>query len=115
MSLRLPEKQLALILHSMRKNGYGAKERSRWIEEAIDALLSFPEYWDLVGENFTESGDSVSIPITLDGTNFLRLEESIQVCKSENVSRVDKSAVVRTAITQRLIKEGGGVIEQLDD
>lgn len=113
-SLRLPEKQLSLILQSMKKNGYGSKERSKWIEEAISGLLELAEYWDLVAENFTESGGSVSIPITLEGDIYLGLEESIDTCKRENIQRVDKSAVVRAAITQRLITEGGGVIEGLD-
>lgn len=110
-SLRLPETVLAKISESMSKNGYGAKQRSRWICEALADLIKIEGYCELIAEEFMDKGGNEVIPVTLDDKSSGLLAGAIKsYAEKFQVDVIDQSVVLRTAIIQRLIRESGGVI-----
>ena len=88
--------------------GYGQRGKSRWMAEALDELFKTDDYWELVIEEkptaqLERNPESVFIAPPLRG----RLDEAIVECtKKEPFRQGMQSAIVRTAIIQRLLKEG---------
>ena len=111
-SLRLPSVAIEMIKKSMLKQGYGSRERSRWISEAVEQLVNKKGFWDLVAEEFMDNGENEVIPLTLEyRISSLISNAEVQVKEGSSNQVVDRSIILRAAISQRLITEGGGVVE----
>ena len=111
-SLRVQETMLPVIAQSMHDNGYGVRQRSKWICESLEKLVSSEDYWHLISEAFMDQGASSQIPVTLDHDTNKRLDEATKTYKKEyGVSEIDQSAILRAAITYRLLNEGGGLVD----
>lgn len=111
-SLRLPAVAIEMIKRSMLKHGYGSRERSRWISEAVEQLVNKNDFWDLVAEEFMDNGENEVIPLTLEyRISSLINNAEVEVKEGSGNQVVDRSIILRAAISQRLITEGGGVVE----
>jgi len=111
-SLRIPEAALNKINESMAIHGYGSKSRSKWICHAVQSFVAMNDYPALVAQEFMDQGNNVMIPVTVDNVTGLLLEEAEAELKSKNVNTLDadRSAILRSAITHRLIDDGGGLV-----
>lgn len=111
-SLRLPAVAIEMIKKSMLKQDYGSRERSKWISESVEQLVNKGDYWHLVSEEFMDNGENEIIPLTLECriTDFIN-DAEVQVRESSGNEIIDRSIILRAAISQRLITEGGGVVE----
>ncbi|MBV1870960.1 MAG: hypothetical protein KUG83_00280 [Gammaproteobacteria bacterium] len=111
-SLRLPAIAIEMIKKSMLNQSYGSRERSRWISEAVERLVNKNDFWHLVAEEFMDSGENEVIPLTLEyRISALIKNAEIQMREGGDSKVVDRSIILRAAISQRLITEGGGVVE----
>lgn len=102
-SIRIPKLMLEAVDTSMVKAGYNKKQRSKWIEDISLNFLTRSDAANLVAEEFIVPGSTESIPVTIS----LRLDQEInrvleQVQQEEGI-RKDRSAALRTAITQQLL------------
>lgn len=86
-------------------DGYGMRGKSRWVKEAIEALLTYSDFPELVSfsdaiEN-TNYANSIRIPRQL----LLNIENAVIAVRKEypDLEGV-KSRIIRTAILQRLIR-----------
>ncbi len=110
-SLRIPEAASEKIKESMQSSNYGVRERSKWICEALESLAEKDSYWDLIAEEFMDQGDNDVIPVTMDEhANGLLLLTAKSYTEHTGKELVDQSVILRTAIIQRLVSEGGGLV-----
>lgn len=106
-TLRIPAGMLTKLDQVMAAEGYNKKQRSVWISEAVANLIARNDFPGLVAEEFIVPGSTKSIPIAMSedlvrdmATSLLRIEE-------EENTRKDRSALIRTAIIQRIMAQQG--------
>jgi hypothetical protein len=93
-------------------DGYGMRGKSKWIIEAIEALLQLNDYPDLVeiAEDMGQFSDMISIRLPED--LILRIEQAIiRVRKQYPIIEGVKSNLIRASIIQRLLREATTVTE----
>lgn len=106
-SLRVPVAMLKSMNQNMEASGFNRKQRSLWMQDAIKDLLARPDYTNLVAEEFITPGSTESIPVSL--SDELTEAIAVAVAQVETVENIrkDRSCLIRTAITQRLMAESG--------
>lgn len=103
--VRLPVKLKEELNSAVINDGYGFKGRSLWVEDAINSLLSFESFYDLVA--LDEDLNTAFIPdgFSLTTTTRDRLDNAIIVVR-QHYPKMNAvlSALIRTAIMQKLIR-----------
>ena len=97
-SVRLPIGMLARLDDELLKSNYSKKERSLWFEDAFREFAMIEDKLGVVAEEFMSPGASTLVTFTLSKDTDVVLEDI-----AINAEK-DKSSVVRTVITQKLIK-----------
>lgn len=88
---------------------YGKRGQSRWVDEALIQLIAYPE-WDelLFGQSINTGGRIKQFRLSPTGTNAL--DEAIRkVRQSDPFVEGVISEVIRTAISQRLLRSRDGL------
>jgi hypothetical protein len=104
--VRLPKRLKEELDSAVIAEGYGFKGRSQWVEDAIQKLLSMKTFYEFVvldeDLNVSFSPDS----FTLTEKTRDKLENAIVLVRQYN-PRMDVmlSAIIRTAIMQKLIRD----------
>lgn len=102
-SLRMPVMMLRQIDIAMRESPFNRKQRSKWIVFATEEFLLRSDAVNLIAEEFISPGSTESIPITIDYEIDQKINDVIaKVLEHEN-HIADRSSVIRTAITQKLM------------
>ena len=85
-------------------DGYNLKEKSQWVVEAIERLLTINNYIDLVKVNDQMQGFQKFESILIDRKLKIQLDESIIAIRKKYLE-IDgvQSRIMRTAILQRLL------------
>lgn len=94
------------------EDGYGMRGKSKWIIEAIESLLTLPDYPALVdiAEDMDQLTDMVSIRIP--ENLMLRMEQAIvHIRKQFPTIEGVKSNLIRASIIQRLLRQVTTVTE----
>lgn len=105
-SLCLPETMLNRIHQVMDADGVTRKKRSQWIEYTIEKLVLLPEYEKLVLEEFIEPGGNKTIPISLKKSLKTKIDKTILDLSVLTGRPVEGSSLIRTAISQYLLRKG---------
>jgi hypothetical protein len=101
----LPEPLQKDFKSHMVQNGYDLKGKSRWVSEAVEMLLQFSGYADLVKLNDEMSGfDKLESIVIERSLKKMITEASIAVRQKYPSLEGVQSRIVRTAIVQRLIR-----------
>ena len=106
-SLRVPATMLRRMDKSMEASGFKKKQRSLWLQGVIKDLLARSDCSNLVAEEFMMPGSTESIPLSL--SDELAEAIAVAVARVETDERIkkDRSGLIRTAITQRLMANSG--------
>lgn len=105
-SLRIPKSMHADIISTVLKTGKSTRDFSAWVSEAIINLSNDPNYHEIVIEELLDRGDNISRPISLSPAASKKLTEMKEnIMKKYNFSSDINSKIIRTAVTQQLIKE----------
>lgn len=91
----------------MQSSGFSLKRRSQWIEEAVEQFLSMPGFMDLVMEEFIEPGGNTTIPVTLHSSLTSRIDTEIESIRATGNFTIERSGVLRTAISQAILRQRG--------
>ncbi|MBS0358992.1 MAG: hypothetical protein JSS53_06975 [Proteobacteria bacterium] len=84
---------------------YGFRDKSKWISEAIEKLLAFNNFIELVSYGDELHGFEKTETIVIDYALKTKLEEAIvKIRKEFPMIEGVKSRIVRTAILQRLLR-----------
>lgn len=102
----IPVRMLDSVAAAMKRQGVSDRRRSRWIEGAIERLLDGPSPAELAAEGFVEPHTGVLIPITLRTATRRRIDGLLTDAPEDLRRRIWLSAVIRAAITQRLLGDG---------
>ena len=105
-SLRITKSMHADIISILLKKGKSTRDFSAWISEALINLSNDSNYHEIVIEELLDRGDNISRPISLSSEaskKLLEMKENIM--KKYNFESDINSKIIRTAITQQLIKE----------
>lgn len=106
-SIRVPRSMLEKMDIAMAKSNYNKKQRSRWIEDITHQFLLRSDAASLIAEEFIVPGSTEAIPVTLSNSLDEKITQILdQVIQQEGV-RKDRSALLRTAITQHLLAMAG--------
>lgn len=106
-TVRIPIAMLPRIAVDMEKSGFNKKQQSKWLNQALNELFAIPDYTDLIAEEFITAGTTKSVSITLPVDTEQNVTDAIKaVSKIEKIEK-DKSAVIRVAIIQRLLRTEG--------
>ena len=106
-SIRVPKSMLVKIDEVMEQGGYNRKQRSKWIEDITLIFLQRSDAPNLIAEEFIVPGSTEAIPVTLSSTLDLQINNALDRVLQEEEIRKDRSAVIRTAITQNLLAKAG--------
>ena len=110
-SIRVPRNIVPAIADSMRSYNYGVRQRSKWICESLQQLVSVDDYWLIISEAFMDEGDNEQIPLTLDSETIKLIRvASEKYCEFYEITDLDQSVLLRASIMYRLFREGGGVV-----
>lgn len=104
-SIRVPEKMLSAVAKLLEQGGYNRKQRSLWVREALTALLKRPDYANLVAEEFITPGTTQQIPLSFTDEQLMNIQQAIELVDNEEGVKTDRSAILRTAIIQRILAE----------
>lgn len=102
-SIRVPKMMLEAVDSSMTKAGYNKKQRSKWIEDITLNFLSRSDAANLIAEEFIVPGSTESIPVSISQKLDSEINRVLEQVASEEGIRKDRSAALRTAITQQLL------------
>lgn len=106
-SIRIPVNMLTKIEKDMEESGYNRKQRNQWMIMVIGELLERSDYPSLISEEFIVPGSTESIPFIFPEELDVAMNKALEEVKStENINK-DRSALIRTAITQRLMAKAG--------
>lgn len=102
----LPNQLHGEMLEQLQKEGYSSREKSRWICEAVENLLTLENYIDLVSYSDDMEGlskkDTLTLPEILKG----KLSKSSIIIKTKYPSMDGvQSRIIRTAILQRILRK----------
>jgi len=87
------------------KAGYGLRGKSRWVSEAIEALLVTNNYPELVNINEIMHGFEKVETIVIDYSLKVKLDKAIiEIRQSYPILEGVQSNLVRTAILQKLLR-----------
>lgn len=106
-SIRVPKSMLVKIDEAMEQSGYNRKQRSKWIEDITLVFLQRSDAPNLIAEEFIVPGSTEAIPVTLSNTLDNHINLVVERVLAEEDIRKDRSAVIRTAITQNLLARAG--------
>ena len=89
----------------MIKEGYGLRGKSEWISQAIEQLLEYKEFQNLVTYSDEMSGFDKMETIVIDFSLKIKLDAAITTVRTHypNIEGV-KSMIIRTAILQRILR-----------
>lgn len=106
-SVRVPTGMINRITGDMQKSGFNKKQQSKWINIALLELLDMPNYTDLIAEEFISAGTTISLNISIPSETEKKVQEAITAVSSSEKMAKDKSAVIRVAIIQKLLRSEG--------
>lgn len=104
-SIRVPKLMLVALDKSMAQAGYNKKQRSKWIEDITLAFLQRSDAANLIAEEFIVPGSTESIPVSISQKLDAHIIQKLEQVLEEEEVRKDRSAVLRTAITQQLLQD----------
>ena len=104
-SIRIQKGVKSRIADRLKEQGLSIKARSAWVTKAVDQLMSLPDFEDIVADEFL-AGESESLPYTSTTTFLDDIDSLAEKAKIATRINVDRSSVIRSAITQALIWEG---------
>lgn len=104
-SIRIPAGMKVALEQAMQAQSWSLKRRSGWIATACEALLSNPAHEDLIREEFYD-GKTVTLPLAMDSELVMQLNAiADRMTSADRI--VDRSSIVRTAITQAVLAAVG--------
>mgnify|MGYP003575846820 CR=1 FL=1 len=106
-SIRIPRPMLEKIDQAMAQSNYNKKQRSRWIEDITHKFLLRSDAANLIAEEFIVPGSTEAIPVTLSAELDEKINQVLEQVIQEEGLRKDRSALLRTAITQHLMALAG--------
>lgn len=104
-SIRLPVGMKGTLEEVMVAQGWSLKRRSSWIASACEALLANTDREDLIREEFFD-GATVAVPLALD-SELVEAMDALAGAMTTTERTVDRSSVIRTAITQAVMAAAG--------
>ena len=106
-SIRIPKPMLERIDQAMAKGNYNKKQRSKWIEDITLQFLKRSDAPNLIAEEFIVPGSTEAIPVTLTNALDEKISKVLEQVIQEEGVRKDRSALLRTAISQHLLALSG--------
>lgn len=104
-SIRLPGGMKHVMEQVMLNQGWSLKRRSSWIAAACEALLADGEREEFIREEFYD-GKTVALPLAID-TDLITRMDALAAQMTSAQRTVDRSSVIRTAITQAVLAAAG--------
>lgn len=87
------------------KGGYGLRGKSKWISEAVENLLEFKDYLELISYGDEMHGFDQIETAVIDYHLKLKIDKAIvQIRKEFPILEGVKSRIMRTAILQRILR-----------
>lgn len=108
-TVRVPVSMKNDIQIDMQASGYGRRQQSLWIEEAIKTLYQLDGFPELVVEDFIAHGTNTPIRISMNRDTERAMNQAIRRVELEEQIEDVRSKFVRTAIRHRLIASGHGI------
>lgn len=111
-SIKLQKKLHQHLLQRIIEDGYGMRGKSKWIVEAIEALLDLEDYPELVdiAEDMDQLTDMISL--RMPESIMVKIDQAIiHVRKQYPVIEGVKSNLIRASIMQRLLRQPTTVTE----
>lgn len=103
-TVALPGDLLFALDKRVVEEGYGLRGRSKWLREALQQLVHYEDYVQLIGmPQGVKSARNVTF--TLDDESMQALNKAVADVRASNVfAEGVSSEVIRTAIYQRLLR-----------
>lgn len=102
-TLCLPERMLEDLDKAVLGMHKSIRFRSRWICEAVNQLFELEKYQQHIADEWIDRGNNGKVILTIDPTSLEKINTVTQALEQKRRLKDIQSAVIRAAITQRLI------------
>lgn len=87
------------------KDGYGLRGKSKWIAEAVENLLEYKDFLELISYNDEMHGFDQIETVVIEYPLKLKIDKAIiQIRKEFLTLEGVKSRIMRTAVLQRILR-----------
>jgi hypothetical protein len=101
----VPNSLMTELREHVLKDGYGFRGKSKWISEAVEKLLSYKEFIDLISYGDEMHGFDQMETVVVDYSLKLKLDQAVvQIRKEFPTLEGVKSRIMRTAVLQRILR-----------
>ncbi len=107
MAVRIPIRMISKIEDNLLDSGYNKKQRLYWFEDILKELFEKENYYNLIAEEFIEAGTTKIVNLSITADTFKIVNDTVKYVEEKEVTKTDRSSVIRTAILQRLLKASG--------
>lgn len=106
-AVRVPIKMISRIEENLLNSGYNKKQRLYWFEDILKELFEKEGFHNLIAEEFIEAGTTKIINLSISTDTFKIVSDTVKKVEENENTKTNRSAVIRTAILQRLLKASG--------
>ena len=99
----LPSRMLDDLDQAVLSKHSSIRFRSRWICDAIDHFFKLSRYEQHIADEWIERGNNGKVIVTLDPTSLEKIKGVESLIENKRKLKDIQSAVIRAAITQKLI------------
>lgn len=107
LSVRIPVGMHDLIEQDLLKLGFNKKQRTPYYEQVIKTLLDNQQHTSLIAEEFIEPGTTKVLTMTLNTELTEQIDIAVKRILAVEGIKKDRSALIRTALVQRLMASAG--------
>ena len=105
MSFAIPNSMKQELHERIVKDGYSLREKSKWISEAVEELLSYKDFLELMSYSDEMYGFDKVETVVVDYILRTKIDKAVVHVRKEfpSIEGV-KSRILRTAILQRILR-----------
>lgn len=106
-TIRINNDTKTKMQEAIENDGYGKRKKAKWISESIESLLDNANYIELVEIDDSFANENCNYPEGIYISEKLRLllDKALYECRKTLPHKsVTQSAIIRTAIMQRLLR-----------
>lgn len=102
----LPTRMLNDLDQAVLNEHKSIRFRSRWVCNAIEGFFNLERHQQLIMDEWIDRGNNENVILTLDPASIDKIEAVAKEMASNKGHKDVQSAVIRAAITQKLIDKG---------
>lgn len=112
-SVRVPKTNIAKINKDIELSKYNKKQKTLWIEDVLNDFFDISNYTEMVSIEFIKAGTTHLVYFNLSDEILKKIDHIVTEVKENEKTETDRSSIIRSSITQRLLSSDGKLIGKI--